>query len=141
MKSKSIVSDFYCLLGCIFLYVFGGGFISFVGLLCTFCMGGLMFSELKVNKWERLFLNCGLFNGEKKTPTLVKKTKNDIGDKYIFKLPFGLCLTDFEKCKTEIETALHRPVILALDESYNLVIQIFNVAYKSCYKPYYKGGE
>ena len=143
MNTKNFMKDIYCLTGCIFLFIFDGIVpgLKIFGLICSIFSGGLLASDFYRDKWRMLFINLGLFNAEKKTPILIKKSKNDLGDKYIFKLPDGICLTDFKKCKEDIETVLHKSINITLNESYNLMIQIFNVEYKSVYKPNYEVGK
>lgn len=136
MNTKNFMKDIYCLTGCLFLALLPG--FNIVGGVLSLVCSGLLVSDFYRDKWKYLFINLGIFNAEKKTPILVNKTKNDLGDKYIFKMPDGICLSDFQKCKEEIETALCKPINITLDESYHLMIQIFNVQYKSVYKPLYE---
>lgn len=130
--------DMYAFIGCIGLIFANSilGFapqILFVGL--TALQGSMMIQEFKVNKWRRIFKNLGLYNSEKQIPQLIRKEKNDLGERFIFSLPIGICLSDVEKMQEDLETVLHAPIKLELTNNYKLMIQIFDMEYKELYKP------
>ena len=79
-------------------------------------------------------MNCGL-NIKGEIPKLIKTETNDMGKRYIFSLPAGLCLSDFERLKEELETALKEPFKCDLTHNYNIAIQIYHLRYEKEYKP------
>ena len=98
-------------------------------------VGGYIFDAYKTHKlWETIFVSCGL-NVKDKIPRLIKTEKNEIGRRYIFNIPIGLCMEDFEKRKSEIETAIHEPLKCVLTNDYKLMVQTCNLEYKKEYKP------
>ena len=140
INTKNFMKDIYCLVGCIFLFVFGSMVpgMKLFSFVLTLLSGGLVASNFYKDKWKTLFVNLGLYSrADKKLPKLINKSKNEIGDRYIFTIPNGLCLKDFEECKTEIETFIKKPVKMGLTSNFNLMIQVFDVEYKSVYKPNY----
>ena len=100
----------------------------------TALQGG-MIQEFLESKWKKIFLNLGLYNSENQTPQLIKKETNDLGERFIFSLPIGLCLSDFEKMQEELETVLQKPLKLDLTNNFKLMIQMFDVEYKNVYRP------
>lgn len=139
MNTKNFMKDIYCLIGCIFLFVFGSFVpgIKICSIALSLLSGGMIVSDFKRDKWKMMFVNLGLYNSEKKTPKLLKKSCNELGDRYIFSIPESLCLKDFVKCQEELETIIKKPIKLELTSNYNLLIQIFDVEYKNVYKPNY----
>jgi len=133
-----IEKDIYLFAGCIGL-VFANSVLFFaphfllIGL--TALQGGMIINEFLGSKWKSLFNNLGLSNSDNKTPQLLRKEKNDLGEKYIFSIPQGLCLSDFEKVHEEIETALRKSLKLDLTNDFKVAMQIFDVEYKDVYKP------
>lgn len=89
------------------------------------------------SKWEQVFKNCGLRNKDGQYPELLEVIETKIGNRFIFKLPLGFCLEVFQKYKPFFETAFHKPLKLELTKDYKLVVQIFDVKFKKCYKPKY----
>lgn len=130
--------DMYAFIGCIGL-LFANSIFCFapqfllVGL--TAIQGGMIIQEFTESKWKKIFKNLGLYNSEKQIPQLIRKEKNDLGERFIFSLPVGLCLSDFEKMQEELETVLQKPLKLDLTDNFKLMIQIFDVEYKGFYKP------
>jgi len=140
MNTKNLMKDIYCLVGCIFLFIFGSVVpcVKICSIVLSVLSSGLLVSDFKRDKWKILFTNLGLYcTADKKLPKLLKKSKNELGDRYIFNIPVGLCLKDFTDHQTEIETAIKKPVKIELTNNFNLMIQIFDVQYKSVYKPNY----
>jgi hypothetical protein len=101
----------------------------------TALSGGMMINVFIESKWKTLFTNLGLVNTQKQTPKLIRKEKNDLGDRYIFTIPEGYCLSDFEKVHEELEVALCKSLKLDLTKDFNIAMQIFDAEYKSVYKP------
>lgn len=96
--------------------------------------GGYIIDDyLSKKNWKEIFKSTGL-RIEDKYPELKKTEKNKIGKRYIFKVPYGLCLSDFEKRIEELEMALHEPIKCDLTSDYNIAIQIYHLAYKKEYK-------
>lgn len=87
---------------------------------------------LNYKKWEIIFINCGL-NIKGEIPKLIKTENNDMGKRYVFSLPAGLCLSDFEKLQEELETALNEPIKCDLTNNYKLVIQTYHLEYEKEY--------
>ena len=90
-----------------------------------------------VSKWEAIFKNAGLRNKDGQYPELVEVIETKIGDRFIFKLPPGFSIELFQKYKPVFETAFHKPFKLDLTKDYKLVIQTFDIRFKSSYKPSY----
>lgn len=114
-----------------------GGFvpINLLSMAALSTAGGYILDIYKTHKlWETIFTSCGL-HVKDKIPQLIKTEKNEIGHRYIFNIPIGLCLEDFEKRKSEIETAVHEPVKCILTNDYKLTVQTCNLKYKNEYKP------
>lgn len=88
-------------------------------------------------KWEKVFKNCGLRNKEGHFPILQEIINTKIGNRFVFKLPDGLCFDVFEKFKPLFESSFHKPFKLELSEKYELIIQTFDVKFKKRYKPKY----
>lgn len=88
-------------------------------------------------KWEKVFKNCSLRNKEGKLPELLEILETKIGNRYIFKMPDGLCFEFFEKYKPLFESSFHKPFKLELTKDYKLIIQTFDVKFKNRYKPKY----
>jgi hypothetical protein len=135
---KTMEKSMYSFIGCVGLVLansilFFAPQILLLGL--TALQGGMIINEFIESKWQKIFINLGLYNAEKKTPSLIKKDKNDLGDRYIFSIPAGLCLSDFQKVKEELETVICKSLDLSLTNNFKLVIQIFDIEYKSVYKP------
>jgi hypothetical protein len=130
--------DIYLFAGCIGL-VFANSVLFFMPQLLllglTALQGGMIINEFLDSKWKMLFINLGISNAEKKTPQLISKEKNDLGDRYIFSVPVGLCLSDFEKMHEELELALQKPIKLELTNNYKLAMQVSDVEFKEVYKP------
>jgi hypothetical protein len=82
---------------------------------------------------KNIFKNCGLCNSDKKFPALINKLKNEIGTQFIFSLPPGICLSDIENRKEELETALNEPIKCDLTNNYKLVIQTYHLEYEKEY--------
>jgi S-DNA-T family DNA segregation ATPase FtsK/SpoIIIE len=95
--------------------------------------GYIIDDYLSRRNWIAIFKSTGL-KIEEKYPELKKTENNKIGKRYIFKVPYGLCLSDFEKRKEELEMALHEPLKCDLTHEYNIAIQIYHLAYKKIYK-------
>lgn len=88
-------------------------------------------------KWEEVFIAIGFRNKEGKCPKLLEVIETKIGNRYIFKLPYGICLKDFERYKPLFESAFHKPLKLDLTKDYKLIVQIYDVQFKKRYKPSY----
>lgn len=88
---------------------------------------------LSWKNWKAIFKSTGL-KIEDHYPELQKIENNKIGKRYIFKVPYGLCLSDFEKRKEELEMALREPLKCDLTNNYNISIQIYHLAYKKHYR-------
>lgn len=88
-------------------------------------------------KWEEVFRHTGLRNKDGQYPILEEIIETKIGKRFIFKLPLGFCLEIFQKYKPFFETAFHKPLKLELTKDYKLVMQIYDVRFKSRYKPFY----
>lgn len=88
-------------------------------------------------KWEEVFIATGFRNKEGKCPKLIEVIETKIGNRYIFKLPYGICFNDFEKYKPLFESAFHKPLKLDLTSDYKLIVQIYDVKFKKRYKPKY----
>ena len=58
------------------------------------------------DKTTRLLRNCGIVNKDGNIPKLIKKETRHYGYDIEFKLPAGICLSDFEKQQQEIEQYL-----------------------------------
>jgi S-DNA-T family DNA segregation ATPase FtsK/SpoIIIE len=77
---------------------------------------GLILYEAWANhkgKFEKLFLNCGLFintGKDKLLPQLMKKQKYETKTEYVFTLPPGLTLSDFRKNHEAIRQNLRKPI-------------------------------
>lgn len=139
---KSMEKDIYGFIGsaglliCSSMFDFmPGGIILPLGLSAL--SGGMLLSEFKANKWEKIFNNCGLKNKDNQYPILVMESKNSIGDKFVFKLPHGLCYEDFKKMKSELQTSLGKNLIIECANNFNVIMQIFNVKYKTVYRPFW----
>lgn len=135
---KTMEKSMYSFVGCVGL-LFANSILGFMPQILllglTALQSGMIINDFVESKWKSIFINLGLFNAEKKTPQLVKKDKNDLGERYIFSIPSGLCLSDFEKVKEELETVICKPLNLSLTNNYKLVMQIFDVEYKDVYEP------
>lgn len=96
--------------------------------------GGYIIDDyLSRKNWKEIFKSTGL-KIEDKYPMLKKIENNKIGKRYIFKVPYGLCLSDFEKRIEELEMALREPIKCDLTHDYMIAIQIYHLAYKKEYK-------
>jgi S-DNA-T family DNA segregation ATPase FtsK/SpoIIIE len=95
--------------------------------------GYIIDDYLSRRNWIAIFKSTGL-KIEDKYPELKKTEKNKIGKRYLFKVPYGLCLSDFERRKEELEMALHEPLKCDLTHDYSIAIQIYHLAYKKIYK-------
>lgn len=136
---KNIEKDIYSFIGSVGLLISNNMFDFIPGgiilpLALSALSGGVLLSRFKSAKWEKIFHSCGL-NMDDKYPVLIAESKNDIGNRYIFKLPYGLCLNDFTKMKEELETAIGKPILIENTNNYNVMMQIFDTEYKSVYKP------
>lgn len=89
------------------------------------------------SKWEQVFKNCGLRNKDGQYPILEEIIETKIGNRYIFKLPPGFCLEVFQRYLPMFESAFRKPFKLSLTKDYKLVMQIFDVKFKTRYKPCY----
>jgi len=108
---------------------------SLISITSISLVSGYMFDYyLNFKKWETIFKNCGLhIKGE--IPKLIKTDTNEMGKRYIFSLPAGLCLSDFDKQHEELEVALKEPFKCDLTNNYNVSIQIYHLRYEKEYKP------
>lgn len=135
---KTMEKSMYSFVGCVGL-LFANSILCFAPQILilgiTALQGGMIINDFVESKWKSIFICLGLFNAEKKTPQLIKKDRNDLGERYTFSIPTGLCLSDFEKVKEELETVICKPLNLSLTNNYKLVIQIFDIEYKSVYEP------
>lgn len=135
---KILEKELYTFAGCVGLLFVNSMFCfapQFLLVGLTALQGGMIIQEFIESKWKKIFLNLGLYNSDKATPQLIRKEKNDLGDRYIFSLPVGLCLSDFEKMQEELETVLQKPLKIELTNNFKLLIQIFDIKYKNVYKP------
>lgn len=135
---KLLQKDMYTFFGCVGLLFANSMFcfapqILLIGL--TAIQGGMIVNEYVDSKWKRIFINLGLFNAERKTPQLIKKDKNDLGERFIFSIPDGLCLNDFVKVQEELETALGKSLKVGLTNNFKVIIQISDAKYKNVYEP------
>ncbi len=138
MNSKTMEKDFYTFAGCVGLIYANSMFFfapQFLLIGLAVLQGSMIINGFIDSKWKHIFINLGLFNAEKKTPQLISKDKNDLGERYTFSIPDGLCLSDFEKLHEELETALQKPLKLDLTNNFKVIMQIFDVKYKDVYKP------
>lgn len=95
---------------------------------------GYITNEYLTNKnWKDIFKSSGLYVDDK-FPVLKRTENNKIGKRYLFKVPYGLCLKDFERRIEEIQMALREPIKLDLTYDYLIAIQIYHLAYKKEYK-------
>lgn len=103
--------------------------------LAAISISGAYFLDeyLSIKYWKNIFKNCGLYNSDKKFPALINKLKNEIGTQFIFSLPPGICLSDIENRKEELETALNEPIKCDLTNNYKLVIQTYHLEYEKEY--------
>jgi S-DNA-T family DNA segregation ATPase FtsK/SpoIIIE len=99
----------------------------------SFAGGYIIDDYLSRRNWMAIFKSTGLYI-ENKYPEVKRTENNKIGKRYIFKVPYGLCLSDFEKRIEELEMALHEPIKCDLTNDYNIAIQIYHLAYKKIYK-------
>lgn len=135
---KLMEKDMYSIVGLIGL-LYANSILGFapqfllVGL--TAIQGSMFINSFIDNKWRKIFINLGCYSAEKKTPQLIKKEKNDLGDRYIFSIPNGLCLSDFEKVQEELEIIMQKPLKLGITNDCKLVMQISDIKYKEVYKP------
>lgn len=137
---KNMEKDIYSFIGSAGLLISSsmfdfmpGGFI--IPLIFTALSGGMVVNDIRVSRWEKIFSNCGLKNKDDQYPVLVDESKNDIGDRFVFKLPHGLCYDDFVKMKSELQTSLGKNLIIECANNFNVIMQIFNVKYKTVYRP------
>lgn len=106
------------------------------------------YTEIKVFKedslpmlWDKIFKSCGTRNKEGEYPEFYSVEKTQIGNRYIFKLPFGLCVEMFDSIKPLIQSAIHKPVKLSLTPDYKFIIQEYDIHYNKFYTPAYKARE
>lgn len=64
-------------------------------------------------KLEKMLDKCNVKNGEA-LPRLIKKQKNGIGTRYLFTIPTGMCIKDFENKEQEIAQALKQDIEIKL---------------------------
>lgn len=88
-------------------------------------------------KWDEIFSAIGFKNNEGLSPKLLEVIETKIGNRFIFKLPYGFHIGQFEKIKPTIESAFHKPIKLDLTHDYKLIVQIYDVKFKKRYKPKY----
>lgn len=93
------------------------------------------------NNWEKIFKSCRLHTSEKECPELLKEEENALGKRYTFKIPLGMCFNDFERQQKQLEICLKEPLKLDLTKDYKVIIQTYNLEYKSVYKLEIGGNE
>lgn len=87
--------------------------------------------------WDKIFKSCGIKNKEGEYPEFIETEETKIGNKYIFKLPYGLCIEIFENMKPLIQSAIKKPLKFNLTPDYKLTIQEYDLHYQKFYTPNY----
>jgi len=85
-------------------------------------ISGLMLNALfKESKYSKLFRNCGLENKDGEIPIVIKEEIKDGIKTLVLHLPEGLCQSDFEKKKEQLEQAMNCKIELGFNK--NLIIK------------------
>lgn len=93
-----------------------------------------LFISEEASQLQKLFQNCGLENKDNKLPTLVKKTINNIGDMYTFKIPTGLSQKDFKQNQDVFQVYFNAPIKITQGSQMNQVqLQVLTNNFKSVY--------
>lgn len=85
------------------------------------------------DRWLNIFNKIDLVKDIGEYPILKHSEINSVGQKVIFKLPYGLTVKDFIGKKEELEGALKCKLDI-VEENYNMVIQTINRRFKDIYK-------
>jgi predicted AAA+ superfamily ATPase len=84
------------------------------------------------DKWYKLFLACGIVSNGSPAPKLEKQESTSVGKRFVFALPSGMTLADFEKAKHSLEVALEKKIQL-WEQDFKLVIETLEVDFKEFY--------
>ncbi|HEY8402036.1 MAG TPA: FtsK/SpoIIIE domain-containing protein [Cytophagaceae bacterium] len=87
----------------------------------TVISGLLLNSLFRERKYEKLFRNCGLENKDGEIPIVIKEEIKDGIKTLVLHLPEGLCQSDFEKKKEQLEQAMNCKIELGFNK--NLIIK------------------
>lgn len=87
----------------------------------TVISGLLLNSLFRERKYEKLFRNCGLENKDGEIPIVIKEEIKDGIKTLVLHLPEGLCKSDFEKKKEQLEQAMNCKIELGFNK--NLIIK------------------
>ena len=103
-------------------------------------IGGLLLNSLfHERKYEKLFRNCGLENKDGEIPIVIKEEENDGIKTIVLHLPEGLCMSDFEKKKEQLEQAMNCKIELGFNK--NLIIKAIPMTLSSRYDYIFKEQE
>lgn len=90
----------------------------------------------KVNKWRKLFLTIGIKNKDEfpLTPLLSYSGENSIGRYFVFNIPEGLSIDDFNKHKSTLEAFFKCPIEISITKNYEILIQERTSQFEDLYK-------
>lgn len=119
--------------------ILGGAFISAIyppwSIVGTLLSGGgvitIAYTAMKYSPFDKLFRNLGL-GMDGAYPFLKSKEKTDCSTIYKFTLPCGLCLSDFEDKKEQIESHLGKDILMKYTYK-EIQIEVFETKMKTMY--------